>query len=816
MTQDGPVCEGRRYRIRGLVQGVGFRPFVWRLAREEGVKGFVLNDGSGVLLEAFAAPDALARLEARLVSEAPALARIDTVETSSIDCCVPHGFEIRTSRQGTVSTGIVADAATCAACLAEMRDTSSRRSGYAFTNCTHCGPRLSIVRAIPYDRATTSMSVFKMCGDCTREYNDPGDRRFHAEPIACPHCGPQLWLESGGNLEYGNPIERAAELIERGEIVALKGIGGFQLACDALSDSAVSTLRSRKQRDAKSFAVMVRDLSMARAFANVSDEEAAALSSSAAPIVLLEARTDGNKLASLVAPDTHLIGLMLPSSPLHHLLANAVRRPLVMTSGNRSSEPQCTANDDARTQLATIAGAFLMHDRDIVNRLDDSVIRFDRTGPTFIRRARGFAPEPLRLGSGFTQRPSVLAMGGELKSTFCLLRDGLASLSQHLGDLEAHRTREEYRAALDLYRSIFDFAPDLVAVDLHPDYDSTRMGETVARELGAPLLRIQHHHAHLAACLADNSIGIDEASAHPVLGIILDGTGLGPDGSIWGGELLLGGYSAFERVGHLSCVALPGADRAAREPWRNTVAHIMHAFGDSWREALAPADPDGYFDTPQVAAIERMIIRGVNAPRASSVGRLFDAFAGLLGICRGCQAYEGQTGLILEGLASATRADIKDAYAFGLTDQQGKIVIGAARVWQAAVADLKGGIAKEAMAARFHHGLVDAFVSATLAIAKHHKFGRVVLSGGVFANRILLEGLAEQLTKNGFEVLTHQKTPANDGGLSLGQACIAAAASNAGYRSCQTTETTRDDPATTFAKADYFGHGASRTAANVW
>ena len=777
MRQAEPSCEGRRYRIRGLVQGVGFRPFVWRLAREEGVRGFVLNDGNGVLLEGFATPDALARLERRLVSEAPSLARIDAVETCRIDSAAPQGFQIMQSRHGAVSTGIVADAAPCADCLAEIRNVSARRSGYAFTNCTHCGPRLSIVRAIPYDRSTTAMSAFEMCASCALEYNDPGDRRFHAEPIACPQCGPKLWFESQGFVERENPIARAAEFIVQGGIVAIKGVGGFQLACDALDEAAVACLRSRKQRDAKPFAVMVRDLDMARALAHVSDQEAIALTSPAAPIVLVEARQDGSSLAPCIAPGTRLTGLMLPSSPLHHLLADAVHRPLVMTSGNVSSEPQCTSNEDARTKLASIAGGFLMHDREIVNRLDDSVLRLDSTGPTLIRRARGFAPAPLLLDAGFAQSVHILAMGGELKSTFCLLRDGTASLSQHLGDLDDVRTREEYRVALELYRAVFGFTPGVVAVDLHPDYASTRLGEAVAREMSAPLLRIQHHHAHLAACLAENGLGTDRPDAHPALGIILDGTGLGSDGTIWGGELLLGGYHGFQRVGHLACVALAGADRAVREPWRNTVAHALRAFGSDWRDVLAPASPDGFFETSSVAAVERMIIRRINAPVASSAGRLFDAFAGLLGLCRERQAYEGQTGLLLESLA-AGHTEKPHPYAFGVTDQEGKTVIDPAMMWRGAVADLKSGTPKEIMAARFHHGLIEALATAARTISRRHKFDRVALSGGVFANRILLEGLSQRLSEAGFEVLTHHKTPANDGGLSLGQACIAAATLN--------------------------------------
>lgn len=771
---DSGTRSARRYRIRGLVQGVGFRPFVWRLATEERVTGFVLNDGDGVLIEAYGPVVALDRVERRLRSEAPTLSRVDAVESRLIDGVAPRDFSIRDSQEGKVSTGIVADAATCGACLAEVLEPGGRRTGYAFTNCTHCGPRLTIVHGIPYDRANTSMAAFAMCRACAREYADPADRRFHAEPIACPDCGPVLWFEpGGGSAATGDPIAAAAAVLARGGIVSVKGLGGFHLACDASSEAAVARLRARKKRYAKPLAVMVRDLDMARRIAHVGPAEATLLARSSAPIVLAERRGDGLRLASSIAPGVRRIGLMLPSTPLHHLLLRQAGGPLVMTSGNLSSEPQCVANDEARRRLAAVADAYLMHDRDIVNRLDDSVVRADLGGPTILRRARGYAPEPVALGDGFAEAPVVLALGGDLKSAFCFLRNGAVTLSPHIGDLDEARTRDDFRTTLDLYRRLYGLTPDILALDLHPNYGSTIIGEAMADGTGMRLERIQHHHAHLAACLAENGIALDESEAQPTLGIVLDGTGLGPDGTLWGGELLLGGYGRFERVGHLAPVALPGGDRAVREPWRNTVTHLVRAFGADWRaavEGLAMADT---LRGKPLRSLEQMIGHGAGTPLTSSTGRLFDAVAGALGLHADRQAYEGQTGSALEALAE-TLTDTQAGYPFALAERRGRVIVEPAPLWRALVGDLRAGVAVEAMAARFHNGLIDALATAAVSIATRRGVRRVALSGGVFANAILLHGLARRLDAAGLDVLTHHKLPANDGGLAAGQACIAA------------------------------------------
>lgn len=758
-------------RVTGLVQGVGFRPTVWRLAHEEGVTGFVLNDGQGVAIEATGTRTAIERFCRRLETDAPPLARIERIEAKWLDrpVEVSSTFVIRKSARGGIATGIVPDWATCPDCLAECRDPVDRRYGYAFTNCTHCGPRLSIVKGLPYDRQTTTMAKFVMCPDCQREYDDPADRRFHAQPNACPTCGPGLWLENhAGPIDGGSSLHTAAMLLRDGMIVAVKGLGGFHLACDATSDAAVSTLRQRKQRDSKPLAVMVRDLAMARSLAELSPGEEDMLRSGAAPIVLVLRRPD-SALAHAVAPGQIRVGMMLPYTPLHHFLLAEVGRPLVMTSGNRSSEPQCITNDDARVRLATIADAWLMHDRDIANRLDDAVVRIDSHGPTILRRARGFAPAPLPLESGFASTANVLAFGGELKSTFCVTREGVATLSQHLGDLEEPATCDDFRNALGLFRRLYEFEPQIVAVDKHPDYASSRWGIALAHELNIPIVRVQHHHAHLAASLAEHQYGPD---ADNVLGVILDGTGLGDDGTIWGGELLLGGFRSYERVGHFEPVALPGGAAAVREPWRNTYAHLR---------AAGLAGPDGNLlehsaldwlcDKPLVL-IDRMLASGINAPLASSAGRLFDAVAGLLGICRDRQGYEGEAAMLLEALAAPYLAS---AAPYSARVGEGDVtVLSFAPMWREILLDVGRGVDVGMIAARFHRTLVAAIGQSVEKVTRRRRVGGVALSGGVFQNRILLEEVGAEIERLGFVVLKHRCVPANDGGLSLGQATIAA------------------------------------------
>ncbi len=765
--------EAVRVRVRGLVQGVGFRPTVWRIARDCGLSGEVLNDGDGVLIRALGPAGALKGFLDRLPREAPPLSRIDSVEVTALaDGGDAQGFAIVESAGGAVHTGVVPDAATCPACLAEVTDPADRRHRYPFANCTHCGPRLSIVRAIPYDRANTSMAAFDLCADCAAEYADPADRRFHAQPNACPVCGPRLWLEDATGAERpGDAIALAREMIADGAIVAVKGIGGFHLACDAANDEAVDRLRRRKRRYHKPFALMARDLEMVRAYALVRADEAELLRSAAAPVVVLDRRDGAAPLAAGIAHGQNGLGFMLPYTPLHHLLVGGLDRPIVLTSGNRSDEPQAVGNDDARARLADIADGWLMHDRDIVNRLDDSVARVMAGAPRLIRRSRGYAPAPLRLPAGFGGAPSVLAMGGELKNTFCLLKDGQAILSPHVGDLEDLLTHADYRHGLALFRDLFDFRPDLVAVDGHPDYHATRWGERIAADEDVPLSAVQHHHAHLAACLAERGVPLE---APPVLGVILDGIGYGADGDLWGGEFLAGGYADVERLARFAPVALLGGAQAMREPWRNTYAHLARFMG--W-QAVEDRWPDleivRYLNDKPRAALETMLERGVNAPAASSAGRLFDAVAAALGLCRDKTGFEGQAAIELEALAE-TAAEEEAAYGFDL-GKGAPAELGWAPLWRALMDDLAAGVAPARIAARFHNGAAAALVETAASLAAARGIGTVVLSGGVFQNRLLLEGVTRGLSARGLDVLSPRDVPANDGGVSLGQACVAAA-----------------------------------------
>ncbi|MCK7612901.1 carbamoyltransferase HypF [Roseibium sediminicola] len=767
MTQTGNLIAAKTIRITGLVQGVGFRPFIWRLARETGVTGHVLNDGAGVQIEIHGRPDSLSQFVWRLRPEQPVLARIDRVKVRDAECDVhPDDFRILESREGGVQTGVVPDAATCPDCLAEINDPCDRRYRYAFTNCTHCGPRLSILRHIPYDRASTSMAVFDMCPACRAEYENPADRRFHAQPTACPDCGPRLWFEGaeGGETE-GDPITVAAGWLRQGKILAVKGLGGFQIAVDAANEEAVAELRRRKHRPAKPLALMARDLDQIRKHALVCDAEAALLQRAAAPIVLLEKA--GCPLADSVAGPFDRLGVMLPNTPLHHLLMAELDGPIVLTSGNLSDNPQETDNAAARRQLASIVDGFLMHDREIVNRLDDSVVRLDELGLLMQRRARGYAPASIRLANVFQDAPKVLAMGGELKATFCLLNGQDAILSQHIGDLENAPTFADYKRLLTLYLDLYEFRPEVIAIDAHPQYLSSRYGEELAREFGAKLVKVQHHHAHLASVMAERQIppqGID-------YGIILDGLGWGADGTIWGGEILKGSYAAFERVGHFQPVPLPGGAAAIREPWRNLVAHLRAAFGTSYREHLDGTGLSEALSGKNTGMLEQMMERGVNAPLSSSAGRLFDAVAAALGISFDRQSFEGEAGMRLEALA---RPFMDEEMAYPLDIAGGEpLRLCFAPLWRALLTDLRKGVSPGRISARFHLGLVEGVVGILLRVDA--KTGdAVMLSGGVLQNALLRERLPDKLRRERFKTITHWTVPANDGGLALGQAAIAA------------------------------------------
>jgi hydrogenase maturation protein HypF len=704
--------ERRRYRVTGVVQGVGFRPFVYGLARREGLGGFVLNDGEGVVIEAEGRE--LDRFAAELANEAPPLARVDSVTAVALEPVGEREFRILESIPSARSALIPADVATCDDCLRELFDPDDRRYRYPFVNCTQCGPRFTIVREVPYDRPNTTMAGFPLCEDCRREYEDPADRRFHAEPIACPVCGPKLSMR----------LEDAVEALRDGSIVAVKGLGGYHLACDGASEEAVARLRGRKHREDKPFALMT---ARPAELVVLDEAERELLESSERPIVLLRRRRDA-PVAPSVAPGTEWLGVMLPYTPLHHLLLHDFGGALVMTSGNRSDEPIAYEDDEGRTRLAGIADAFLAHDRRIHRRCEDSVVRSGFP----LRRSRGFVPGALRLPVA-AKRPLVAA-GAELKSTFCVARGEEAFLSPHLGDLDSELAYRAFVTDLELYLRMLDVEPDLVAHDLHPEYLATKW----ALEQEAELVGVQHHHAHAAACLAEHG------ETGEALAVVFDGTGYGTDGTFWGGEILRCDLTAFERVAHLEPVPLPGGEAAIRQPWRMAAVHLERA-----------GVPVPYGRWPEVRAS-----LSVNAPLSSGMGRLFDAVAALLGV-RHEVSYEGQAAIELEHLAGATPAD-PYAWRFGE----------ATELVTACYLEARDGRPREEVAARFHETVA---AGAAEACAEAGEPRTVVLSGGSFQNLRLLASTCRRLEEHGFRVLTHRRVPPNDGGISYGQAAIAAA-----------------------------------------
>jgi hydrogenase maturation protein HypF len=774
-------------RVRGRVQGVGFRPTVWRLARDCGLSGEVLNDGEGVLVRVGGEHDAIVAFMHRLERESPPLARIDRIETRDVPGPLPAGFRIVESAAGEARTQIAPDAAICSACAAEVLDPLARRFRYPFTTCTHCGPRLSIVTTIPYDRARTTLAPFALCPACLDEYRAAGDRRFHAEAIACGSCGPKARLIRPDGRAAGldrhaalDDVDVAGRLIRAGEIVAIKGLGSYHLACDATSAEIVERLRLLKGRDAKPFALMARDMEVIRRYCRIDPQEEDILRSAVAPIVLL--RADGaERLPDAVAPGLNTLGFMLPTTPLHLLLLRRIATPVVMTSGNLSEEPPVIRDDEATSRLGTIASYVLVHDRAIANRVDDSVVRLVAGAPRVMRRARGYAPAPITLPPGFETAPALLAYGGELKATFCLVRDGQAVLSQHLGDLENEATYDEYRRALDLYAAVFDHRPAALVVDTNPEYLSAKLARDRSRSERLPLIEVQHHHAHVAACLAENN---HPRQAPPVLGIVLDGVGWGDDGTIWGGEFLLADYQRAERLATFKPVAMPGGAQAVRQPWRNLYAHLMAGIGwTAFSGHFGDLPLHAYLAGKPRAMLDAMVREGINAPTASSCGRLFDAFAAAIGICPERQSYEGQAAACLEALVDerALREEpVAHGYPFAIAQPRGSRIphIEPITMWRAALGDLMRGVAASVMAARFHKGLAAAIVTMADRLAgpdRRRRFERVVLSGGCFQNRILFEQCVSLLEAEGFTVLSHAHVPANDGGLALGQAAIAAA-----------------------------------------
>ncbi|MFQ4143508.1 carbamoyltransferase HypF [Chlorogloeopsis sp. ULAP02] len=773
-------------RVRGTVQGVGFRPTVYRLAKACGLHGDVCNDGEGVVIRVSGTDASIEEFIRKLQQECPPLARINEIkrkryegEVSFDDFVISHSFS------SVVKTEISPDAATCVQCKKEIFNPYSRFYRYPFTNCTHCGPRLSIIRAIPYDRCNTSMASFNLCSECTREYDDVENRRFHAQPVACHVCGPKATLErsdrkpiTASMFSMLDDVDAVCTLLQRGEIVAIKGIGGIHLACDATNETAVQKLRQRKQRYHKPFALMVRDIEIIEKYCTISDKERELLESSAAPIVLLKQKALSSPLpiAPSVAPGQNTLGFMLPYTPLHHLILKRMNRPIVLTSGNLSDEPQCIDNEEARKKLGSIADYFLLHNREIVNRVDDSVVRVIGDKVQMIRRARGYAPAPINLPPGFNNFPHILAMGGELKNTFCLLRNGQAILSQHLGDLENAAAFAAYQDTLNLYLNLFEHKPEAIAIDKHPEYLSTKLAKELAVANLIQLYSIQHHHAHIAACMAENGIPLD---SQPVLGIALDGLGYGEDNTLWGGEFLLADYRHFQRLAKFKPVPMIGGEKAIKQPWRNTYAQLTSAF--SWEDVknqYGELEIIKFLENKPLNILNQVVSKSINSPLTSSVGRLFDAVAAAIGICREECSYEGQAAIEMEALVDTNFLNNHEEtlnYSFNIGILDNIYCIDSHPMWQALLNDLQQQISPSVIAAKFHKGLAQTIVEMVNIICKQNVIKNVILTGGVYQNSILLEQVRKRLQKLDLNVLTHSIIPCNDGGLALGQAVIAAA-----------------------------------------
>jgi len=749
-------------RVEGIVQGVGFRPFVYSLATELDLSGLVGNDADGVFAEVEGDPKAIDDFLRALRTKAPPLASIDRVATKPLPPTGATAFVIVPSEaaDGERRTLVSADTATCDDCLAELNDPADRRHNYPFINCVNCGPRFTIIRDVPYDRALTTMAAFEMCELCAAEYHDPANRRFHAQPTCCPQCGPRLWLTGpGGDRLPGDrdPIATAAALLTSGKILAIKGLGGYHLAVNATSQEAAATLRARKHREDKPFAVLAADLATASRLCHLDPTAEQALTSRRSPIVLLP-RREGAPIAKAVAPGNRQLGVMLPYTPLHHLLARTVASPIVLTSGNISDEPIAYADDDARDRLAAIADAFLGHDRAIHLRTDDSVVRPFRARESVLRRSRGYAPEPVRLRNTSFARP-VLACGAELKNTFCLGKGDRAVISQHIGDLENAATLRAFTEGIEHLGRLFDIKPELIAHDLHPDYLSTKYAIDLAdRRPDLELIGIQHHHAHIASCLADNGL------TGPVIGVAFDGTGYGTDGTIWGGEFLIGDLAQMSRAAHLATVPMPGGATAIRQPWRMAAAYLDAAYPDGDQPELGVRQRNA----DQWAAVTSMARRGINAPATSSAGRLFDAVAAILGV-RDSINYEGQAAIELEQLAVPAETSRYPAPEICTAS------IPTTPLIRAIIDDLTAGTPRDVIAARFHNTVAALIVAACVRIWDQTALRLVALSGGVFQNLLLLNNVVDQLEERAFAVFTHSQVPCNDGGISLGQAAIAAA-----------------------------------------
>ncbi len=747
-----------RFLFSGIVQGVGFRPFIYRMAVKNGLGGFVRNRPDGVLAEVEGMRSGIESFLDDVRNHLPPMADIADIISEETAPRREEAFRIIGSDlRGHGDVHVAPDMAACPDCLRELFDPADRRYRYPFINCTNCGPRLTMINDIPYDRIHTSMACFPMCRDCEAEYRNPADRRFHAEPVACPECGPALHLldRDGEPVEADDPVTKAVELLAAGNILAIKGLGGFHLAVDASDDNAVRRLRSRKFREEKPLAVMVRDLEQARRIAAIGPGEEKLLLSTQRPIVLC--KKIGSDLASpAVAPGLGNLGIMLPYTPLHHLLMAGPFPALVMTSANQVEEPICTGNREAIRRLRGIADFFLVHNRDILVRCDDSVAVASKNEPVLLRRSRGFAPKPIRLKEEY---PAVMALGPQLKGTICILKGDFAFLSPHIGDLETPQARDFFRETIALMKRITESDPDVIACDLHPGYYPTRAAETLS---GKAVVPVQHHHAHIVSCMAEHGISGD------VIGLAMDGTGYGIDGAAWGGEFLVANETAFARKGYIRYFALPGGEKAIKEPWRIALSLLRDAYGDEWPELaiklkLIP-------DQGQIALLETALAKQINSPPASGLGRVFDAVAALTGLRR-TVSFEGQAAMELE---AAAEGKTEAPYPFEIDrSREGEDLLDLNPAVRAITEDVLAGKGWGMVSSSFHRMLHQAFAKMTEDIRRETGLNRAVLSGGCFQNRILIEGCIEELEKTGFEVFTHRLVPANDGGISLGQAVVA-------------------------------------------
>ncbi len=751
--------ERIRLLIKGVVQGVGFRPFVYQLAQRHDVAGFVLNTGEGVVVEAEGELKDLERFRHALKPEAPPRAVIESISPRIMHVQGDAGFVIQPSLAQPDEFQLVSpDIATCDDCAAEVFDPADRRWRYPFTNCTNCGPRFTIIEDMPYDRPQTTMKKFEMCADCKAEYDNPNNRRFHAQPNACPVCGPKLTFvaKSGEPRVKEEALAAAVEMLQAGKIVALKGLGGFQLACDASNDAAVKRLRERKHRYGKPLAVMTETIEDAAEICFINDAERDLLSSAERPIVLLRRRPK-DAVAPSVAPGNNYIGIMLPYTPLHHLLLRDTGLPLVMTSGNLSEEPIAAENAEGLRRLDHVADGWLLHDRDIYSRYDDPVLRIVAGHRVMIRRARGYAPYPVHLP--FKAKKAVLAVGGELKSTFCLLKEGYGFVSQHIGDMENVETFEHFERTLELYKRLFRISPEVVACDMHPEYFSSKF----ARDLKAPILvEVQHHHAHVVSCAVENGW------RDQVIGVAFDGTGYGTDGTIWGGEFLLADWAGFDRVAHLKQVRLPGGEAAVEKPYRTALAYLISVYGDAYADL--GLDFLSRLDPVETEILERQVATGLLSPFTSSAGRFFDAVSSLIGV-RDTIEFEGQAAIELEMQSDEAE---HGRYEYGYLTASGQpSVIDTDPVIKGIVNDLLNCLPVAVIGAKFHATVADIIVATCGRVRAETGVRTVALSGGVFQNATLYARVIKDLRKQEFRLLLHKELPVNDGGISLGQAVVA-------------------------------------------